>query len=266
MESKQLSTGQAAKICSVTPDTILKWIKKGRIPATRTVGGHYRIRKQDLPRTESREKGTEASDTDRQANKRMFHYCWEFNSNGGALMEECKDCVVYRTRAHRCYEVMKLAPEVGHSGFFCKKTCDECEYFNQVHKDPVNVLVVSDNEVQAATLRRGARGRPMRLEFTDCEYTCSALVETFRPDYAIIDCSLGRERSREFAANLMADPRIPYVRVVLAAREGEFPGNCDKEVFARIETPLDIRDITACIDGVREGEEVPRKNRGGTAR
>ncbi|MBW1878690.1 MAG: helix-turn-helix domain-containing protein, partial [Deltaproteobacteria bacterium] len=38
-----LSTGQAANLLSVTADTVLKWIKKGKIPATRTAGGPYRV-------------------------------------------------------------------------------------------------------------------------------------------------------------------------------------------------------------------------------
>ena len=44
------TTGQAARLCSVTPDTVLKWIKAGRIEAQRTAGGHYRISPQELER------------------------------------------------------------------------------------------------------------------------------------------------------------------------------------------------------------------------
>ena len=43
-----LTTGQAAKLCEVAPDTILKWIRKGRLRGTRTAGGHYRINPRDL--------------------------------------------------------------------------------------------------------------------------------------------------------------------------------------------------------------------------
>ena len=47
-EGQWLTTGQAAKYCSVKPDTVLKWIKRGRLTAERTPGGHYRIRPKDL--------------------------------------------------------------------------------------------------------------------------------------------------------------------------------------------------------------------------
>ena len=43
-----LTTGQAARLCSVTPDTVLKWIKKGRLRGVRTAGGHYRIERRLL--------------------------------------------------------------------------------------------------------------------------------------------------------------------------------------------------------------------------
>ena len=48
MDGEYFSTGQAAKLCAVTPDTVLKWIKRGRLRARRTPGGHYRISREDL--------------------------------------------------------------------------------------------------------------------------------------------------------------------------------------------------------------------------
>ena len=44
------STGQAARYCFVTSDTILNWIHKGSLQAQRTAGGQYRIRREDLLR------------------------------------------------------------------------------------------------------------------------------------------------------------------------------------------------------------------------
>ena len=50
MKKRFLSTGEAARICSVTRDTVLKWIHSGRISAIRTMGGHHRIDFRDLER------------------------------------------------------------------------------------------------------------------------------------------------------------------------------------------------------------------------
>ena len=43
-----LTVYQASKYCSVSPKTISNWIDEGHIKAYRTVGGHRRIRKEDL--------------------------------------------------------------------------------------------------------------------------------------------------------------------------------------------------------------------------
>jgi excisionase family DNA binding protein len=247
-QEKYLTTGQAAKLCSVTPDAMLKWIKLGKIPAHRTAGGHYRVAResiQHLLAVDSAPAG-EAS-----AAVRSFQYCWEYNAGDGEALEECTQCVVFRTRAHRCYEVIKLAGDIGHARQFCEQTCDTCDYFQRVHLQATNVLVVSGNRSMTAALQRQAREVPLNLEVADSEYTTSALVETFRPDYAIVDCDLGSDQSQEIVRHLKQDPRLPYVRVVLAAGSNGLPGGCDREVFGRIRTPISIQDIVAVINGIR---------------
>lgn len=42
------STHDVAKICCVTPTTVIRWIEDGLIPAFKTVGGHRRVRRDDL--------------------------------------------------------------------------------------------------------------------------------------------------------------------------------------------------------------------------
>src|SRR5687768_1596919 len=44
------STHDAARICRVTPMTVIRWIKEGKLPAFKTAGGHRRILRQDLDR------------------------------------------------------------------------------------------------------------------------------------------------------------------------------------------------------------------------
>ncbi len=45
-----LTVVQASKICRVSPKTIINWVESGHIEAYRTVGGHRRIRREDLKR------------------------------------------------------------------------------------------------------------------------------------------------------------------------------------------------------------------------
>lgn len=43
-----LTVSQACKYCRVSPKTIINWIDNGHIKAYKTVGGHRRIKKEDL--------------------------------------------------------------------------------------------------------------------------------------------------------------------------------------------------------------------------
>ena len=53
-EEKELyTTGEAAKILGVSFRTIKRWIYSGKISATKTVGGHYRISKEVISRLQS---------------------------------------------------------------------------------------------------------------------------------------------------------------------------------------------------------------------
>jgi DNA-binding NtrC family response regulator len=155
-------------------------------------------------------------------------------------------------RAQRCYEVAKLAPQSGHLKAHCQSTCEECEYYRLVLEQRTNVLVVSDDESLLTELKREIDSAEFNLELADCEYDCAFKVTEFRPDFAVVDCSLGKQVSGEISRHLAQDPRIPSVRVVLAGTEDEFPKECDKEIFARMERPFGIREICEFIDGIRK--------------
>ncbi|MHC4777967.1 MAG: MerR family transcriptional regulator [Planctomycetota bacterium] len=257
MEKKYLTTGQAADRCSVTPDTVLKWIRSGLLPARRTAGGHNRISEEDL------EKFLEltAMTQDEAAlarPHRQFRYCWEYYGDE-KLNEGCRECAVFLMRAQRCYDVTKYAPQAFHPKVFCKKSCEECDYYREVQEQITNVLVVTDNSQLAGKLKQDATKAHFNLETADCEYTCSMVVNSFKPDFAIIDCSLGREVSRDITTHLAEDPRIPIIRVVLAGNDGEFPSECEKLVFARLKRPFGIDDINDCVDGTRATGRVTEK-------
>jgi excisionase family DNA binding protein len=242
LAARFLTTGEAAIILSVTPDTVLKWIRSGRLPARRTAGGHHRISHRDLEllTSENGKKQTEKSP------QRAFQYCWEFYGNGN-LHQSCSGCAVYLMRAQRCYEVAKLAPQAGVPKTFCKQSCDECEYYRLVHKQRTNVLIVTDDEILTKNLSSCEKSADFNMEIADCEYACSSIVYRFRPDFAIVDCSLGQGASRDISNHLIQDPRIPSVRVILAGAEDDFPIECHKQIFARMQRPFGVLDITEII-------------------
>jgi excisionase family DNA binding protein len=247
MSSNLLSTGQAASLLAVTPDTVLKWIRTGRLPARRTAGGHHRIALKDLELVAASSPTPLAADA--PAHRRPFQYCWEFYGNGN-LPEKCRGCAVYLMRAHRCYEVAKLAPQSGHLKAYCESTCEDCEYYRLVLEQRINVLVVTDDPALSARLMDGVGDADFNLAIADCEYDCSFKVTNFRPDFAVVDCALGHPASSDISQHLTQDPRIPSVRVVLAGRDDDFPGECDKEVFARMERPFGISEINEIIVGI----------------
>ncbi len=126
MNDKRLSTGQAAKLCSVTPDTILKWIYAGRLPAYRTGGGHHRIDPKDLE--ELLERSTATVSTPGRLEIQSSRHCWEFYGRS-TVPATCRQCVVYRAQALRCYELAKLPADIGHEKLFCQGGCEDCDYY-----------------------------------------------------------------------------------------------------------------------------------------
>jgi len=120
MATRLLTTGQAAELCSVTPDAVLKWIKAGKLTASRTAGGHYRIDPADLERLGLLPVQGE------------YRYCWEHRAKGGDIDPVCHTCLVYRARAERCYEVAAVegASPGGHN--CCPEACEDCEFYKRV--------------------------------------------------------------------------------------------------------------------------------------
>jgi excisionase family DNA binding protein len=123
-----LTTGEAAAIFDVDPDTVLRWIKSGEIPAIRTPGGHYRIHRNVFMTKMIKETAIEEKNEDRSA----LSYCWEFNSDSGIIRDECKECIVYKSRASRCYELCNLPVSIGHAKLFCSESCTDCQYFKSI--------------------------------------------------------------------------------------------------------------------------------------
>jgi len=235
-------------LCSVTRNAVFKWIQSGYLSAYRTAGGHHRIDRRELEKIIDPSRPFPSRRKPRTPKKSRRQYCWEYNGNG-EVQDACLNCAVYSLRALRCYEVAKLAPGAHHPKLFCNERCENCDYFKQMHGKTTNVLVVTTDRALAGNLLSEADSAGFNLEITDCEYSCSATVDHFKPDFVIVDCLLGRNVSRQISHHIKEDPRIPYVRVVFAGSK-ENLSKCDQEVFARISRPFDIKDIEECISMV----------------
>ena len=45
---KMYTTFEVARICRVSPGSVIRWIKEGKLPASITAGGHHRVQANDL--------------------------------------------------------------------------------------------------------------------------------------------------------------------------------------------------------------------------
>jgi excisionase family DNA binding protein len=209
-EDRLLSTGRAARLLSVTPDTVLKWIKSGRLPALRTVGGHYRVDPDDLDRL------VESSPGARSDASNGFFYCWEYYAHDGVTGDDCLDCLVYRAKARRCYEMSDLPPEAGFSGTHCTTSCECCAYYQDVMLQSITVLVVTKSADLRRRLAAGASESRLVLQFAGGEYECSAELDNFTPEYVVIDGTLPDQTRASLCSHLANDPRISGVQILLA--------------------------------------------------
>ncbi len=125
-KAQALSTGQAARFCYVTSETILNWIRSNRVKAQRTAGGQYRILVEEL-REFMRANGMDTGLLETERGVRP--YCWEFHCQmtfryGGPSREICDDCLVHRSGTLNCWELHGLLP-VTRRHF---DSCQDCEY------------------------------------------------------------------------------------------------------------------------------------------
>ena len=226
MDSELLTTGEVAKLCGVTPNAVLKWIKKGKLPATRTPGGHYRVSRETCaqlglcePTIERRDLGENI-----RADARMDSQqprCWEFYGSQGNPREECRACVVYQARAQNCYALAGLGEEAGHQLNFCATECAECAFYRARQGLAIPMLVVTPDAALAQRLERNIDGAKVTLRFAKSGYESSTVVGAFRPAIVVLDSDLPEVREGQLSKSMQLDDRIPGALVIVASREGD---------------------------------------------
>lgn len=135
-----LTTGQAARCCFVSPDTIVNWIKAGRLTARRTVGGQYRIMLEDLHAFMQAEGMSPQEDPDASDQRPM---CWQFHTQADAGKpgpSPCADCMAKHLGVRDCFKLMGLRPQSGRA----HGNCEECAYFQRWAKSGPSQQEVND--------------------------------------------------------------------------------------------------------------------------
>lgn len=250
MAKSYLTTSQAAKKLFVSPDTVLKWVKAGKIKAHRTLGGHFRIPTKlidDLIEDENRHHSKSLVPVSENPS---FQYCWEHQSQMGILNAKCTECVVYKSRARRCYELRDIPEEFGSLKLYCKGSCEKCDYYKLVNNLGLNVLIISNNNRLLSAVRETSIDEKYHIQTVSSEYECASTIEKFRPDFVIVDCSMGAIRTRELCNHIADDDRVPFTRLILTSKKNRLGDFCDREIFGWIRKPFTMRKLQRCIEGV----------------
>lgn len=257
-----MSTGQASKLLSVTSDTILKWIKQGKLPAIRTPGGHYRISEEDID--DYLALAAKGGRSPQPSAGNGLVYCWEYFAVDGQTKLECFDCLVYRAHALKCYEMNHLSREMGYKGGSCSSDCDTCSYFRYQQNSPYSVLVITDNKKTQERLVADNSDKSLNLQFATCEYECSLLIDRFHPDFVVVDCEMQEDKCRELCHHLANDPRISGNAIILATPMKRlsisFPGT------VRIRHPFSLDDLEKRLRNIRTCRSIKGGGSGGDAR
>ncbi len=244
MDDSTISTGKAAKICGVTPDSVLKWIKKGKIVAIRTPGGHYRIKKETLTPYITEQKAPVGEINALSGGKISF--CWEYHAKDGNIQTGCRNCMVFKVKAERCYLLAGKGKETGYEEINCAESCDKCIYYQHINKPIYNVLIISDNDDLKHVIVENISDLYI-LKFSCCGYETATVIQDFHPDYIVIDDSMDKSKTDEITSYLINDPRVHGAQIILAVDSKEAKKHLRDGICAYIDLPFDAKDIERCF-------------------
>lgn len=247
-----LSTGEAARLCSVERDTVLKWIKRGRIPAVRTAGGHYRIARQDLERLLAASpvwhRAAGASDAGRR--------CWEFMAAGGPMRSECRSCLAYRARAGFCFR-LREQPGLA-AGILCWDwlACRDCPYYRQLEGLPARVLFVTTDESVSCAFQSGAP--KLEIRFARNAREAASQIPDWWPALMVVDAETLGGAEVELLQRLLADQPAVGLRVLYVTGSGACPvasgsGAGPLPVTGFLDKPFGPEEILRVLEGIWMG-------------
>lgn len=125
MDKEHLTTSEAAEICKVTRFTVRNWVKKGKLQAITTPGGHQRIPRKavlclvnnNLP---------DNNDLLFAAPAKLEVRCWQAKEVKASGRHNCDDCLVFKEQVNRCFLTVK---RFGSDKVNCNIDCLNCSYF-----------------------------------------------------------------------------------------------------------------------------------------
>ena len=246
-----LSTGEAARLCGVKPDTILKWIHQGRLQATQTPGGHFRLDATQLAPLRSPLSAEALPKPGLGSSEPKLLRCWEYMAAGGEIPEACLRCVAYRIRAAWCFEVRKLGCDVGLMSVYCQTACEDCLYYQRVTCTTTDLLLVTVDVDLVEAL--SADKEKLRVHVARNGYEASALIGAFRPTFAVIDLEMLSGGETGLLDCLRTDRRACGLRIILAeqARKSHIHSPAHPGVVATLRKPFGSCELLRIIQSYR---------------
>ena len=246
-----LTTGQAARLCSVKADTILKWIRDGRLQATRTAGGHFRVDPTHLNALQPLSFAEASPPNEPGASQPAMLRCWEYMAAEGEIPEACLQCVAYRIRAAWCFEVRKLGCDVGQMSVYCRTSCEDCLYYQRVTCSATDILLVTvDLDLIEALSADKAR---LRIHVARNAYEASALIAAVRPTFAVIDLEPLRGGEAGLLDCLYMDRRVCGLRIILAepSRKSGLQPPAHPGIVSTLRKPFGSQDLLRIVQSYR---------------
>jgi excisionase family DNA binding protein len=132
MEKYYFTTNDIALMCNVTRQTVINWIKNGKLEATLTPGGHRRVLRVDLAAFFERNKiDLNIIQDYEERHRKKTPFCWEYFAMGfvsWASQHECARCPVKRSRALKCFVLAEL---FRNQRDFCRTDCGDCSFYKR---------------------------------------------------------------------------------------------------------------------------------------
>jgi excisionase family DNA binding protein len=222
-EPEFLTTGEVARLSGVTRDAVLKWIKKGKLQAIRTPGGHYRVPREALAELPTEFFTSELSKRGGGKEEKESEpvRCWEYFGDNGSPREACKSCLVYLARAQNCFRLAELGEASGHRLHFCRHDCRTCSFYRACQGLAMEVLIITKDEPMIRRLELQADPEKVSIRFARSGYEGSSVISTFSPALVLLDSALPEVRDRMLVESIARDERIPGVQVVVGCRKGD---------------------------------------------
>ncbi len=132
MARKYFTTNDIARMCCVTRQTVINWIKGGKLKAVLTPGGHRRVSREDLLEFfRGKNLDPEAVLSFEEERRKEVPYCWEYFVTGFTSRwsnHDCENCLVKQVRALRCYLLRGYLATAEEP---CRTTCEQCAYMKR---------------------------------------------------------------------------------------------------------------------------------------